>query len=72
MLIPPELPFSPAPFAGFVQFVPPAFCLPAVVSVVLNGLVEFAFRVNGTLVASIIGYCARRREQQHCSQHGQG
>ena len=64
MLIPPELPFSPAPFASFAQFVAPVFSLRAEVSMVLNGLVEFAFRVNSTLVAPIVGNRARRHEQQ--------
>jgi hypothetical protein len=72
MLIPPRLAFSPAPFASFVQFLAPVICLPAEVSMVLNGLVEFMLRLNSTPLATIV--CRRRghHEDQPRSQRGQG
>lgn len=72
MLIPPHLTFPPTPLAGFVQFLAPVVCLPAEVSMVLNGLVEFAFRVNRTPLATIV--CCRRsgHEQQSRSKSGHG
>jgi hypothetical protein len=72
MLIPPHLTFSPAPFAGFVQFLAPAIGLPAEVSMALNGLMEFAFRVNSTLVATIICRCRGHHEEQPRRERGQG
>jgi len=72
MRISPRLTFSTAPFAGFVQFLAPVICLPAEVSMVLNGLVEFVLRVNSTPLAAIV--CGRRgrHEDQTRSQRGQG
>jgi hypothetical protein len=72
MLIPPRLTFSPAAFAGFVQLLAPVICLPAEVSMVLNGLVEFVLRVNSAPLATIV--CRRwgRHEDQPRSQRGQG
>src|SRR5262249_62246570 len=72
MLIPPRLAFSPAPFAGFVQFLAPVICLPAEVSMVLNGLVEFVLRVNSTPLATIVCCRRGRQEDQPRSQRGQG
>jgi len=72
MLIPPRLTFSPAPFAGFVQFLAPVICLPAEVSMAFNGLVEFVLRVNSTPLATIVCRRRRRHEDQPRSQRGQG
>jgi len=72
MLIPPRLTFSPAPFAGFVQFLAPVICLPAEVSMAFNGLVEFVLRVNSTPLATIVCCRRGRQEDQPRSQRGQG
>ena len=70
MLIPPNLALSPAPLASFVQFMTPVVCLPAVIAMVLYGLMEFVFRVRGPPVASVVGRGSRRQEQQTRSQYG--
>ena len=70
MFIPPLLAFPPAVLPGFMQFMSPAVGLPAVIAMVLNGLVEFVFRVNGAPVADIVSHGARRQEQQGRSQCG--
>ena len=72
MLIPPRLTFSPAPFAGFVQFLAPVTCLTAEVSMALNGLVEFMLCVNSTPLATIVCRRRGRHEDQPRSQRGQG
>ena len=64
MIIPPLLPFSPAALPGLTQFVPPPVCMPAVVSVMLYGFVEFVLGAKRAPVAGIIGGDARQNEQE--------
>jgi hypothetical protein len=71
MFIPPLLALSPATLASFVQFMAPVVCLPATISMVLNGFVEFVLRVRGSPVAIVVGRGSRREKQQACSKRGQ-
>src|SRR5260370_40668325 len=71
-LVPPLQAHFPAAFPRLVQFMAPMLCLPAVVSVVLNGFVEFVVRIGSApLAIVIVGGCARRTyEHEHGSQCG--
>ncbi len=74
MFIPPLVALSPAALPGFVQFMAPVVCLPAVVSVVLDGFMELVLRTRGTPVAIVIvaGRARRARKQERGSQRGCG
>jgi hypothetical protein len=63
MLVPPLLALSPAAFPDFVQFTTPVVCLPAEVSVVLNGFVESVLRALGPPLTKIVSHGSRRQEQ---------
>jgi hypothetical protein len=54
MFVPPLPPLSPAPLASFTQFMAPMICLPAVVSVVLDSLVELVLGARCAAMAILI------------------
>ena len=73
VFIPPAMPLSPAAFARFVQVMTGTVRLPAVPTMVLDGLVEFMIRFGdasrAAVIVTIMGECAwRPRECQHPSQ----
>jgi hypothetical protein len=72
VLIPPLVALSPAPLAGFVQFVAPVVRLPAVRSMVLDRFMQFVFGMRGTPGAIVLvgGGSRRTREQERDTQRG--
>ena len=64
MFIPPYLAFSPTALPGFVQFTAPMICRPAVVTMVLNCLMEFVFGKDGAPLTSIFRRSRRHSDQQ--------
>ena len=64
--VPPAVVVCPAIFAGFVEFGTTAGGLLALVSVMLNGFVQFVVGVNQSLLA-IIGFGARCAAEKHKS-----
>jgi hypothetical protein len=53
VLVPPALAFSPAALAGFVEFAALVICLATVVSMFLDGLVEFVVGVGDPALTSV-------------------
>jgi hypothetical protein len=74
MLIPPLVALSPAPLAGFVQFVAPVIRLPAVRSVVLDSFMQFVFGMRGAPGAIVLvgSGPGRTRKQERETQRGCG
>src|SRR5260370_9504723 len=70
ILVPPLQAHFPTALPRLVQFMAPVLCLPAVVSMVLNGFVKFVVRIGGAPLAIVIGGgWARRTYQPEKTSH---
>jgi hypothetical protein len=74
ILVPPLRALFPAALPYLAQFIAPVLCLPAVVSVVLDGFVELVVRLGGAPLAIVIvgGGARHTYEQEHGSHRGSG
>jgi len=69
IFVPPAVPFVPAVFSRFMQFVPRMLRLPAVPAVMLHGFVQFVVRLGDAALAAavVIRECTRRTGKGHQS-----
>jgi hypothetical protein len=73
VLVPPAMLLTPATLSRCVQFATLVFCLPAVPSMSLDGLVEFMLGVSYSPLAAVNVFCVnawRSSKQQGCGQDG--
>jgi hypothetical protein len=72
ILVPPLRALFPAALTYLAQFIAPVLCLPAVVTMMLNGFVELVVRLGSAPLAIVIvgGGARRTYEQEHGSHRG--